>query len=239
MSGVAPGLPRRLAVHLLFICPTQLRWSRTPSDHPFRVIYRKRARTTLARTRTQPFRTEAAEEERKQGHGTCPAGLVTGADSGAVVAAEVLMEQHQVAPVRIGLQDRQPAVYGTMAVGIPEERAGEPVTDLPGHLVQGDLPSREGRALHRETIAEENMQVQQCADQHHVDGEPHRPAPVGVPAGHTGVRPCGAVADAVFSAADFDNVRVRSMPAGYRTYTVRPGEFFLIQHPGQVPAQPS
>src|SRR5208337_2044691 len=61
---------------------------------------------------------DAAEQQRKQSRGPGPAGLVTGADAGSVVAVEVLIEQHQVAPVRVGLQDRLPTMHGTAAVRV-------------------------------------------------------------------------------------------------------------------------
>ena len=44
------------------------------------------------------------------------AGLVAGAEAGAVVAVEVLVEEHQLAPVRVGGEARLVAVAGTAAV---------------------------------------------------------------------------------------------------------------------------
>ena len=52
----------------------------------------------------QLLRIEQAEELDQLGHQPGPAGLVAGAEAGAVVAVEVLVEQEVVAPVRVVLE---------------------------------------------------------------------------------------------------------------------------------------
>ena len=59
------------------------------------------------------------------GHQRGPARLVAGPDAAAVVPVEVLVEEHQVAPVRVGLELLGSAVHRPAAVGIAQEDAGE------------------------------------------------------------------------------------------------------------------
>src|SRR5690349_7649419 len=73
---------------------------------------------------------EEAEELDKLGDGAGPAGLVAGADAGAVVAVEVLIEQDVVAPVGIVLELLGVAVNGSAAVCIAGEGPDKPVGDL-------------------------------------------------------------------------------------------------------------
>src|SRR5438128_11171625 len=68
------------------------------------------------------------------GHEPGPAGLVAGANAGAVVTVEVLVEEDEVAPVRIGLERVGAAVDRTPAVGPLEEDAGEPSRQLRRHV---------------------------------------------------------------------------------------------------------
>src|SRR3954466_8020046 len=82
-----------------------------------------------------------------------PAGLVAGAQPGAVVAVEVLVEQHVVAPVRIVLEGFRCAVNGAAAVLVLQEDAGDAGGELLGHLVQVHLPARAGRAFDDEVVA--------------------------------------------------------------------------------------
>ena len=77
---------------------------------------------------------QQAEELDELGHDPGPAGLVAGAQPGAVVAVEVLVEQDVVAPVGIGLELLRAAVDGSPAVLVTQEDPGEPVGDLLAHL---------------------------------------------------------------------------------------------------------
>src|SRR5215831_15443679 len=52
-----------------------------------------------------------------------PAGLVRGTEAAAGVAVEVLVEEHEVAPARVGGEARVAAVAGAGAVGSGQEQA--------------------------------------------------------------------------------------------------------------------
>ncbi len=65
-----------------------------------------------------------------------PAGLVAGAEPGAVVAVEVLEEQQVVLPRGIGLEPLDPAEARPPAVLADEEQRDQPVADVVGDLDQ-------------------------------------------------------------------------------------------------------
>jgi hypothetical protein len=82
-----------------------------------------------------------------------PAGLVRGAQSGAVVAVEVLVEQDEVAPVRVGLELLRAAVDRAAPVAIDEERGDQTAGQFAGNLGQRHSLPRPGGALDRELVA--------------------------------------------------------------------------------------
>ncbi len=63
-----------------------------------------------------------------------PARLVAGADAGAVVAMEVLVEEDEVLPVRILLEGLEAPVHWTPAVGAAEEDRRQPARQLGGDI---------------------------------------------------------------------------------------------------------
>src|SRR5260221_12532480 len=61
-----------------------------------------------------------------------PTRLMAGADTRTVVAVKVLVEEDQVAPVRIGLIAPISPMYGTPAVGVLQEDPRQPQRQLSG-----------------------------------------------------------------------------------------------------------
>src|SRR5580700_7431366 len=59
------------------------------------------------------------------GHQAGPAGLVGGAEPGSVIAVEVLVEQNEVTPVRVVLEQPGPAVDRPPPVIVTQEGPGE------------------------------------------------------------------------------------------------------------------
>ena len=92
-------------------------------------------------------RARTRRQQEQQRHGAGPAGLVAGADAGAVVAVEVLVEQQQVAPVGIGLELLGPAEHGAAPVRVARERARQAPPISPATSLQVHLAARAGRAL--------------------------------------------------------------------------------------------
>ena len=64
---------------------------------------------------------------------------MTGAQTRAVVAVKVLVEQHQVAEVRIVLELLGSAVDRPMTVRVAKEDAGEPAGDFFRDLIETQL----------------------------------------------------------------------------------------------------
>src|SRR5207253_2312996 len=78
-----------------------------------------------------------------------------------VVTVEVLVEEDQVTPVRVGLELRRTSVYRTRALLVPDEDAREPPRDLLGHLEEVHLDARARRAFDGKARAVERVQVHQ------------------------------------------------------------------------------
>src|SRR5437867_5780653 len=88
-----------------------------------------------------------------------PARLVARADAGAVVAVEVLIEQNQVAPVRVALELLRGAEDRPAAVFAAQEDPREAPRDLGGHLPEGQPRAGAGRALDPHAVAIEVMEL--------------------------------------------------------------------------------
>src|SRR4029453_16484566 len=82
-----------------------------------------RERTGVAGRATRPRGSPPPPRLPQLGDQGRPAGLVTGADASSVVAVEVLVEEQQIAPVRVGLEFLSAAVDGTATIGVPQEDA--------------------------------------------------------------------------------------------------------------------
>ena len=72
------------------------------------------------------FGLDASEEVEDARDEARPPRLVAGAEAGAVVAVEVLVEEDQVAPVRVPLELLRPAVNGSPAALVLEEDVRQP-----------------------------------------------------------------------------------------------------------------
>src|SRR5262252_7181000 len=70
-----------------------------------------------------------------------PASLVTGAEAGAIVAVEILVEEEIVAPMRIFLELPGSAVDRSIPVLVSEEDARKPSCNLLRHLIESSLTS--------------------------------------------------------------------------------------------------
>src|SRR5215467_4592022 len=117
-----------------------------------------------------------------------PARLVTCAQSGTVVAVEILVEQEVVLPVGVLLELLGAPVHWPRPSFTAQKDARESARQLLRNLIERQVLSRAGRTLDLEVIAVELVQVQQRADQQSVDRHPNRAAPVGIAAEHAGIR---------------------------------------------------
>ena len=113
-----------------------------------------------ALVRENHLRRESSEQSHQGGDDRGPAGLMAGAEAGAVVSVEVLAEQDEVLPVRVLLELLRPAVDRAVPLVIAEEQAGEPVGQLLSHLVEVHVLARSGRTLDLEVVAVEAVHLQ-------------------------------------------------------------------------------
>ena len=90
---------------------------------------------------------------------------MAGAEAGARVAVEKLVEKDQVSPVRILLERLDLAVDGASAVLAAQEDAREPSGQVGRDALERHHPSGSGRALHSEIIAEVVMELLQRLDE--------------------------------------------------------------------------
>ena len=103
------------------------------------------------------------------------------AESGSVVAVEVLVKGDQVTPVRIVLHPLDPAEDRTSPV-LADEQADQPPGELGRHAAKPLLPPRARRVLDEKAVAVVPVEFLQRLDDQLVEGEPHGTAPVRVAA---------------------------------------------------------
>src|SRR5262249_36274961 len=148
------------------------------------------------------------EEER--GDQRCPAGLMAGADAGAVVPVEVFMKGNAIPPMRIGLKVVVVAPHGAAAPagGGAQEEVCEGGCQVRGGLAEIAQPSGAGRAFHLQGVSVVEVVIVQCTNEKVVHRKPDRSAPVRVAAKKTVVRLAGHVLDAKLLAVDVEDIRV-------------------------------
>src|SRR5436190_10568293 len=110
-----------------------------------------------------------------------PPRLMRCAESGAVVAVEVLVKCDQIAPVRVALHPLHPTEHRTSPV-LAHEQPDQTPRKLGRHLSEPQLPPRARRVLHEEDLTVVPVELLQRLDDEVVEGEPHRTAPVRVAA---------------------------------------------------------
>src|SRR5215218_5155380 len=84
---------------------------------------------------------------------TCPPGLVAGAASAAGVAVEVFMEEHELAPVRVVVEEHVAAVHCPRAIGLSHKDSREAARKLNGDLLERHHVSRACGTLHLKGVA--------------------------------------------------------------------------------------
>ena len=158
-----------------------------------------------------------------------PPGLVGRAETGRVVPVKVLVEQQVIFPLRILLQPLDPAEAGPPPVRADEENRDEPVLQVGGDGVEGELLPGPGRVLQRQVVAEEPVVPPQHVDQQEVEREPQRAAPVGVAAEHRRGGLGRLVVDRGHLAFHVQHVRMVAMVGRQGPQPVRGQELALVE----------
>ncbi|MBN8899868.1 MAG: carboxylesterase family protein [Rhodospirillales bacterium] len=155
------------------------------------------------------------------------------AQAAARVAVEILVEQQQVAEMRVRLHLLAPTEDRPAPVRISQEQADQPLAQMVRDLVQRHLLVGAGRAFDREVRAVIAVEAAQALDQQVVHRHPDRPAPVGVAAEHPGIRLRRLVLHPVAHAIERDLERAVPIHLRQGAHAVRGEELRLVQHPLQ------
>src|SRR5215471_20010240 len=121
------------------------------------------------------------------GDDSSPSGLVASTKASPIVAMEVLVEQDEIAPVRVFLEFLRSSIDRAMPFAVPNKDIGQPSLEFFGHLIQVHLASRSGGTFNGEIISVVGVVLQQGADDEAVDRHPDGSAPIGIAAEHAGV----------------------------------------------------
>src|SRR6266851_2044994 len=167
------------------------------------------------------------------GYQPSPARLVTRANSGAIVSMKIFMEQDQVLPVRIVIENLGATRHRPAAILAAQKDTDEPARNLSGHLPQICFLAGTGGALHFEILAIVMVKLLQRFDQQIVHRKPDRPAPIGIAAEDFGGGFRRLVLHAVHMAIHVNLIRMIFVIPRKRTHSEIRQKFRLIQHAGQ------
>src|SRR5580698_3053802 len=146
---------------------------------------------------------------------------MTGSQTGAAVSIKVLVEQHEVAPVWIGLELFEFTENRTPTVFIAKKYPRQPAGELGRYFPQRQHFPTSGRELNLKIVPQIVMKLLERFNQQIVQWEPHRSSPVGVSAEQPGGRFARFVVDAVLCAICADYVRMLAMKLRQGTNAVR------------------
>src|SRR5580704_7527020 len=159
-----------------------------------------------------------------------PAGLVARADTSAIVAVKILVEEEQILPVRIALEKFGGAGDRAAAVLASHENMNEAAGNLGGDFPEVRFAARARREFDFEVLTVIVMVFLQGFDEEIVHREPDRSTPVGIAAKNAAGGFGGLVIDAADVAIDLDFVRVIEVIAGKRANTIGRKEFGFVEH---------
>ena len=185
-----------------------------------------------------PLGIEEAVKLDEFGHESGPAGLVTGAQPGTIVAMEVFKEVDVVAPEWIALELFRAAIDGSPAMFVAQEDPGEPVRDLLADLEEVHELAGSRGTFDFEVVAVVQIEVQQRPDNERVHRHPDRSPPVGVAAEHASVRLRRQVVHSVFLPLHVEDVGVLLVELGKRADAIRAQELVFVEHLRKDPAEP-
>ena len=106
---------------------------------------------------------------------------MAGAYTAPAITVEVLVERNVIAPVRIVLKGRTGAKDRPAALLVTQKDVCETPREFLRHLPERQFRSGACRVFYQEIVAIELMVCLERLDQQEIDGEPDRPAPVGIP----------------------------------------------------------
>ena len=143
-----------------------------------------------------------------------PPGLVTGPQPATIVAVEVFVEQQQIAPVRILLEDLARAIDWPAALLVAKEDPRQPTLELETDVPEIPVLSRSSGTFDVKVVPEKIVKLLQGFDDQEIDRKPDGSAPVRVAAEAARSRLRRLVLDAVPGLAQVQQVRMIVVHAG-------------------------
>src|SRR6185295_410822 len=183
------------------------------------------------------LRCEVAEQAQERSDEPGPARLMAGPDAGAIVAMKVLVEEHEITPVRIVLEAARGAVDRPPPLRIGHEDADEPSRQLRSDFEQGHEPPGARRTFDAKVIAVVTVELQQRAYEQQVHRKPHRPAPVRIAAEHAAIGLGRSIRDLILIGAAAEYVWMIAVISRQRTDTEVAEEFLGVEHSGEHATQ--
>src|SRR5215204_4738795 len=170
------------------------------------------------------------------GHQTGPARLMIRADTGSIVAVEVLVKQNQIAPMWIVLVPWIVAMHGPMPVLGAQKDSGQPSRNFRRNLPQSHVRAGASRTLYFELVAKVMVKLLQGFNEKKVHRKPDGAAPIRVATEQAGRRLCRLISHRVLTAVDGQHVRLVFVGTGKRTDAMGSQELRFIQHERQDPS---
>src|SRR5256714_15027728 len=155
---------------------------------------------------------------------------MAGAYTAPAITVEVLVEWNVIAPVRIVLKGRTGAKDRPAALLVTQKDVCEPPREFLRHLPERQFRAGASRVFYREIFAIELIVFLERFDQQEIDGEPDRPAPVGIPPEGSGGRFARLVMHRKVPVLCIKLIGVRFVILADRANTVVAQEFLGVQH---------
>src|SRR3974390_3243925 len=148
---------------------------------------------------------------------------------------EVLVKQHEVAPVRIGLKLLQISEDGSSSTLVLQEYARHAARQFAGNIPQRKHPARSSWEFDLEVVTKVVMELLKRLDQKEIEGKPDWPAPVGIPTEQPRRRFAWIVVHPVHVPIHVQHVRIIAVELRKSANPIGRKEFTLIQHVLQNP----
>src|SRR5580692_1630831 len=200
-------------------CSARLRIRRSSDCSSSLLAERKTTLATLLSTLFDQLRDQAG-----------PASLVTRTNASAVVAMEILVEEQQVLPMRIALEQFGPTGYGTTTVLAAHKNMNQAARNFSCHFPKIRFAARARWKFNFEILTVIMVILLQGLDEEIVQRKPDRPAPVRISAKNTAARFGRLVIDTADMIVHLNFVGMIEVVARQRTHSVGGQKLGFVQH---------
>src|SRR6516165_6031827 len=163
---------------------------------------------------------------------------MAGTASSAIVSMEVLTEEDEVAPMRVGGKARLLPVARPVTAVVRKEQLNQAPGKLGRGLSEIHSNARADRDLHSKTVTIKVVVALKGFDQEIVDRKPHGAAPIRVATENRGSGFSGSVISAEFGAASVHDKGMLAVDRRKRPDPIRRKEFALVEQTLQYAFEP-